>query len=325
MVRVQMPNGLYHFGVYVSDKEIIQFGFNPTARAGVRSCDVEVCVSDTNDFLNGGVLEVGETETQDENKRKSPEDTVFSARQRLGEKGYHILYNNCEHFAYECVLGENYCSQTETLRFFFQNIPIVEVYVAAIPQDTTISCVYPPERQEEIDECTNEKVKREKYYVWKLLEYALSRSFGYKLQNQTFRKNERGKWECGNCFFSLSHSKNAVAVALSRKNVGVDIELYEPERFLPLANKLLNENERLAYETTPNEQKSEFLIGKWTEKESIFKTLDIVGCKISSVDTLSAKTKTKMIDIQGEKYCLSVASENAEKTRFFENIDLTNV
>lgn len=325
MVRVQMPNGLYHFGVYVSDREIIQFGFNPTARAGVRACDVEVCTSDLDGFLNGGVLEVGEAEAQDENKRKSPEDTVFSARQRLGEKGYHILYNNCEHFAYECVLGENYCSQTETLRFFFQNIPIVDVYVATIPQNTDLFPVYPLARQEEIDDCKNEKVKREKYYVWKLLEYALQRSFGYKLQNQNFHKTARGKWECENCFFSLSHSKNAVAVALSRKNVGVDIEFYDPTRLLPLADKLLNENERTLYEATPNEQKAEFLLRKWTEKESIFKSLEGLGRTIASIDTLTAKTKTKCIEVAGEKYCLSVASENAERARYFENIDLTSI
>ena len=28
------------------------------------------------------------------------------ARQRIGESGYNILHNNCEHFVNECVFGE---------------------------------------------------------------------------------------------------------------------------------------------------------------------------------------------------------------------------
>lgn len=321
MVRVKSGN-IYHYGVFVSETEIVQFGLAPAARPAVKDSDVEVCVSNVDEFLCGGFLEVGEPEKKEQKKLRAPETVVSEARKRIGEKGYSILYNNCEHFAYQCVLGEKYSSQTEGLRAFFHSLPIVDVYVAEIPENTKLTALYPPERNREIEACSSEKVKREKYYVWKLLEYALERTFGYKMKKQTFTKTAFGKWQCASCSFSLSHSKNAVAVALSRTPVGVDIQCYEPEKIRAVAQKFLNDAEKTAYEAQSEEEKTDFLLRTWTQKESLFKTFDTAGCKMVSIDTTAAKTWTKKIEVKKEPYFLCVASEHVEKIRLFENIDL---
>ena len=130
-----------------------------------------------------------------------------TARARLGEKGYHILYNNCEHFAYDCLYGKKVCTQTDDVRALFQKMPIANVYIAEIPNQSEWGEVYPPARQAEIDAVKNEKVKREKYYVWKLLEYALLHAFGKRIEEISFTKSVNGKWECDFCYFSLSHSE----------------------------------------------------------------------------------------------------------------------
>lgn len=44
------------------------------------------------------------------------DEIILAAKSRIGERGYNILYNNCEHFVYECVFGIKYCSQTEKMR-----------------------------------------------------------------------------------------------------------------------------------------------------------------------------------------------------------------
>ena len=57
MVRVKSGR-IYHYGVFVSDSEVIQFGLAPIARQGLKDSDIEVCASDVDTFLQGGFLEV---------------------------------------------------------------------------------------------------------------------------------------------------------------------------------------------------------------------------------------------------------------------------
>ena len=99
IVRVKV-SFYYHYGIFVSESEVIQFGLpdNVTQRAE----DVRVLATDVGTFLNGGDIEVGITKT-----RHSPQKTVELARSRIGEAGYDILHNNCEHFATECALGKS--------------------------------------------------------------------------------------------------------------------------------------------------------------------------------------------------------------------------
>ena len=324
MVRVK--SGLiYHYGVFVSEEEIIQFGLAPACRPTVRDRDVEVCSSDIEAFIHGGFLEVGDPDQAELAKRRDSIQIVSTARSRLGEKGYSIIHNNCEHFAYECVFGEKYCSQTDSVRNLFLSFPVLDVYVASIPQNTDLSALpklYPPIRQQEIDTCGSEKVKREKYYAWKLLEYALDRTFGKKLKKLAFAKADNGKWSCEGCEFSLSHSHDAVAVAISRKRVGVDVELLAPTRE-GTAEKILNDGEFSQYLAAEN--KDDFLIEKWTQKECIFKRSDERVYFPKKADTLSNKTLSRRIIIENKAYILSVASEDTQKFRLLENIDLKNL
>ena len=52
----------------------------------------------------------------------TPAEAVAAARNRMGEGGYHILYNNCEHFANECVTGKHYSEQVEGVREMFKGL-----------------------------------------------------------------------------------------------------------------------------------------------------------------------------------------------------------
>ena len=76
------------------------------------------------------------------------------------------------------------------------------VYMAVIDPNTELTDVYPPQRQSEIDRCSNEGVRLEKYTAWKLLEAAVRQSVGLPMETVAFSKNAYGKWrECVSCLW----------------------------------------------------------------------------------------------------------------------------
>lgn len=121
IVRVRSGE-IYHYGIYVSDVEVIQFGVIPSRRENLKDNDIEVLATDIEYFLDGGRLEVGECDTEETKKKRSPELTVSYARERIGTKGYNIIHNNCEHFANECLLGERKSEQEDMVRQIFRRM-----------------------------------------------------------------------------------------------------------------------------------------------------------------------------------------------------------
>ena len=52
----------------------------------------------------------------------SPEDTIRRARSKLGAGKYHLLLNNCEHFAMWCKTGISQSHQIEEILWFIPHI-----------------------------------------------------------------------------------------------------------------------------------------------------------------------------------------------------------
>jgi hypothetical protein len=121
MIRVE-SGSIHHYGVYVSDDEIIQFGLAPILRPHQKDSDVAVLSTDLADFLNGGVCETAVFTPEEAAEHPTPAEAVSSARGRMGERGYHILYNNCEHFANECVTGKHCSAQVDGVREMFKEL-----------------------------------------------------------------------------------------------------------------------------------------------------------------------------------------------------------
>ena len=97
-IRVQRFGGLYaHHGIYVSDKEVIHFtGQDDDSILDWEKC--EVIQSDLDTFLKGGTLEVKVYTDKEFEDLYSPEQIVDYARSCIGDKGYNLAFNNCEHF-----------------------------------------------------------------------------------------------------------------------------------------------------------------------------------------------------------------------------------
>ena len=115
-IRVQRMEGLYaHHGVYVSDREVIHF--TGADDDSILDWDKpEVISTDLATFLKDGTLEVKEYTDEEFADLYSPEQIVNYARACLGDKGYNLIFNNCEHFANVCTLGRFRSNQVD--RFF---------------------------------------------------------------------------------------------------------------------------------------------------------------------------------------------------------------
>lgn len=147
----------------------------------------------------------------------------------------------------------------------------------------------------------NKKRKDQSLVVWKLLEYAINNAFG-SVNVQFF--NDNGKWvdKNGKIKFSLSHSNNLVAVAVSDDEIGVDVEMVS-DKILKLKSK---------FNLSKTEQNiEEYLTIKWTEKESLYKANNM-GDFI-----------TKAVLDKHNKYFISVCCK--EKKCDFINVNLNQI
>jgi HRAS-like suppressor 3 len=104
---------LYHYGVYLGDGAVAHL----YARGGKDKMSAEVQVVSLPQFVqlayahNVPVL----TERVAPQHRLPDGAVVQRALSRVGSKNYHVLFNNCEHFARWCVTGEARSEQVEHL------------------------------------------------------------------------------------------------------------------------------------------------------------------------------------------------------------------
>lgn len=202
-----------------------------------------------------------------------------------------------------------------------QKKTFLNIYVSAYPFECGSQNISFAPRAEEIKACTNENVRRQKLYVWKLLELAVGDLPGMDLNSLNLRKDENGKWQSDKIYISLSHSGNVVAAAVSDSSVGLDIEFFN-EKIRKVACKQNCNRERKIF-FAKERAFSERVCALWTRKESEFKRK---GEKIFSplfTDALSAPCRTFLLKCNNESYVLSVSGKSVSKSSFvtpFDNV-----
>ena len=115
MIRVRVGS-IWHYGVYVSEDEVIQFGAPPREGAARSGAAIAVCTTSIDEFSGGSIVQRAQLTLLERMRRIPPDKTVALARSRIGECGYDLLHNNCEHFAHECVFGVKRSEQEEEAR-----------------------------------------------------------------------------------------------------------------------------------------------------------------------------------------------------------------
>lgn len=224
IVRVRLGS-VYHYGIFVSEDEVIQFGLPPTAGNRAKEGEVKVLATDIDVFACGCIVERACLDRSEQRRRIPPSETVARARARLGEGGYNLIHNNCEHFVNECVFGESRCTQEEDVRSRWLNRPICDVYVARIPETVSAEGVYPEKRRAEIESIVSEDLRRNARFLWQLLGVAAQHSFHVSLQEAGLKRRLGGKWVSDKFSFALC-AENGLAVAVV-SNAAVSLRLNE--------------------------------------------------------------------------------------------------
>ena len=115
IIRIR-TGAVYHYGIFVSEDEVIQFGYPPLPEYADKNDPPVVCAVDIDTFCCGRIAEHAELDFAERRKRFPAEKIISTARSRIGEGGYNIIHNNCEHFVNECVFGIKRCEQEEEVR-----------------------------------------------------------------------------------------------------------------------------------------------------------------------------------------------------------------
>ncbi len=115
IIKVLISNNIYHFGIYLGDDEVIEYGSAKDFLKTDKS-DVKVQISSMDSFLDGKNVLVAKLGLIEKMKRNSVNKTIEIAKSRLGETKYDVLENNCEHFVNECVFNKHYSAQVEAYK-----------------------------------------------------------------------------------------------------------------------------------------------------------------------------------------------------------------
>lgn len=99
-IRVRR-RGYWHHGIDCGDGSVIHLAGEPLRRR-----DARVTRTSAEEFSRGGRVEIVHHAVSCE-----PELVLERASDHLGETGYHLLRNNCEHFAHWCKTGVSYSKQ----------------------------------------------------------------------------------------------------------------------------------------------------------------------------------------------------------------------
>lgn len=182
------------------------------------------------------------------------------------------------------------------------------MWVAAFDRALAVQPVEPFARDQYIRSAKDETLRRQRYAVWMLLDFALRERTGRGVEGWNF-KCEQGKWSLdGQWHFSLSHSGNAVAVAVADLPVGVDIQ--DTAAFAhrdALARRVLSAREREQLAALPSDARPMRLAELWACKESVFKLMGSNVFVPSETDASLAHCCTERLD--GNLFVVAVACQ----------------
>ncbi len=104
----------YHHGIYLDDNTVVSFG-------GINNdytldpSKARVIITSLNEFLRGGELEVRQFSDEELKRKRTPQDIANYALSCVGNSGYDLINNNCEHFANECLFGKRESEQVKNI------------------------------------------------------------------------------------------------------------------------------------------------------------------------------------------------------------------
>lgn len=104
--------GYSHHGIDCGNDRVIHFNSDPLRKLGNSAANpARVIEVNRQEFAKGREIQVRRYELSDD-----PDIVITRARQKLGDAGYELFHNNCEHFAMWCKTGSAASTQVEDVK-----------------------------------------------------------------------------------------------------------------------------------------------------------------------------------------------------------------
>ncbi len=248
MIRVKLGS-VYHYGIFISEEEVVAFGLPPLPQYRENGEEIRVLATSIDVFSCGQIVEKAVFDRRERKKAFPKEKTLSLAKSRIGEGGYNLIHNNCEHFVYECVFGVSRSTVEEEMRARYRSRPVFDLYLMKLSDPLAPAEIFPKKRLREIESCADPARKERKAAVWSLLLFAQQQSFGFPKEELRFRKSLSGKWSCNRFFFSLASCGGYAAALVSNAAAGLDLETSEhfknSEKAAPFLKSYVGEDSAL--------------------------------------------------------------------------------
>ncbi|MBQ9448323.1 MAG: lecithin retinol acyltransferase family protein [Acholeplasmatales bacterium] len=117
--QIRVNRGFYyHHGIYESDDAVYHFASPMGSEISPETAVVHKTTLEN--FLKGSPVEVREYTNEELLNKRKPEEIIDYAKAHIGEKGYNLVSNNCEHFSNRCAFGKSDSDQVKNvLNFLF--------------------------------------------------------------------------------------------------------------------------------------------------------------------------------------------------------------
>lgn len=168
------------------------------------------------------------------------------------------------------------------------------------------------ERSERIKRIKPEKDKILSFFSEIKMKNDISNYTGISFSDIKFSYNSHGKPYLKDipCNFSVSHSGNLIAFAVSDKPVGIDIEHTSGKSKMRVAERFFTADEYNYIINSGNPDKNFYRI--WTAKESYLKMIGTgLSKSLNSFDVLSDELKNYFFTDYKDEYVLTLCRENA--------------
>ena len=162
-------------------------------------------------------------------------------------------------------------------------------------------------RLEKIKKSSNVLFKKEQLGANLLLNDILENYFFMDTTKIEYIYNEFGKpyIKDSNLYFSLSHSNGVIALAVSKDELGIDIELIKDVKD-NLALKVMNEAEYNIYKGLSKNDKISYFYEVWTSKEAYVKKLGTALTLNPSNINIDTDVILKNINISNSQYMIAL-------------------
>lgn len=162
-------------------------------------------------------------------------------------------------------------------------------------------------RLEKIKKSSNNLFKKEQLGSSLLLNDILENYFFMDTTKIEYIYNEFGKpyIKDSNLYFSLSHSNGVIALAVSKEEIGLDIELIKDVKD-NLALKVMNEAEYNIYKGLSKNDKISYFYEVWTSKEAYVKKLGTTLTLNPSNINIDTDVILKNINISNSQYMIAL-------------------